>query len=421
MSEQRQELVRIDATGTAHPVGRVASQRLRARQGAFRLMAAPAHLVVMRFVGEDGRRDEGDGPIFRLAGELTTAGALCDIVSLVGQAGWKGELVVLDGASSRSIFFEHGHVLSAQSSVEGERLGEVLYRYGALTEAQVAEAAKGVTPDARFGEVAIKLGFITRERLFALMGKQTEEIVYNVLRAGDGMFYFLDTYDEARLSSHQNLSVGALLMEGVRRMDETKYFRERVPSEQHVPARVAGRAAPEEGLQRIHDAIDGVRSVAELCRVVGQGEFEVTQALFQLVQAGCVVVHAPRPTGAAAIVALFNEAIALVFAEVAAAGRAGELREQLASFATGAGVYDALFRGGGPADDGVIDASKIIENIRVLVGPADAESTLAQWLHEYASFALFVSEPMLRGEEGSAPLPLARRVAELITSFAPTG
>jgi hypothetical protein len=420
MSEQRQELVRIDATGTAHPVGRTASQRLRARQGAFRLMPAPAHLVVMRFVGEDGRRDEGDGPVFRLAGELTTAGALCDIVSLIGQAGWKGELVVLDGATSRSVFFERGHVLSAQSNVEGERLGEVLYRYGALTDAEVGETVKSVTTDARFGEVAVKLGFITREQLFALMGKQTEEIVYNLLRVGDGMFYFLDTYDEARLSSHQNLSVGALLMEGVRRMDETKYFRERVPSEQHVPARVPGRAPPEEASQRIYDAIDGARSVAELCRAVGQGEFEVTQALFQLVQAGCVVVHAPRPTGASAIVALFNEAIALVFAAVAAAGRAGELREQLASFATGAGVYDALFRGAGPADDGGLDASKIIENIQVLVGPTDAESTLAQWLHEYASFAVFVSEPMLRGEDGSGPQTLARRVAELITPFAPT-
>src|SRR5512132_2848821 len=159
MDDERLELVRIDSTGTAHPVGKTASQRMRARQGAFRLMPAPGHLVVMRLVGEDGKRDAEDGPIFRLAGEITAAGAICDVVSLIGQAGWKGELCVLTGDSSRSLFFERSHVISAQSTAAGERLGEVLYRYGALTEAQIATAAGAVSRETRFGEAAVKLGF----------------------------------------------------------------------------------------------------------------------------------------------------------------------------------------------------------------------------------------------------------------------
>src|SRR6185369_16838796 len=163
MDDERLELVRVDATGTAHPVGKTASQRLRARQGSFRLMPAPNHLVVMRYVGEDGKRDPEDGPVFRLAGEITNAGAICDIVALIGQAGWKGELVVLDGTTSRSIFFERSHVVAAQSTAPGERMGEVLYRYGALTQDQIEATAKAVTPEVRFGEAAVKLGFITRE------------------------------------------------------------------------------------------------------------------------------------------------------------------------------------------------------------------------------------------------------------------
>jgi hypothetical protein len=304
----------------------------------------------------------------------------------------------------------------------------VLYRYGALTEEQVESTAKAVTTEVRFGEAAVKLGYLTRERLFALVGKQTEEIVYNVLRVGDGMFYFLESYDEARLTSRQNLSVNSLLMEGVRRMDETKYFRERVPSDQHVPARLPDRSPPEEEFLKVYEAIDGVRSVSDIGRVVGQGEFEVTQALFQLVQSGRVVVHAPRPTGPAAIVALFNEAMTSIFDEIAAIERAGELKEQLASFATGAGVYDALFRGAGPAEDGTLDGPKVAENVEVLVGPQQAEQMLAQWLYEYASFAVFVAEPMLRGEGGPPssrrgdvpPLPLAKKIAELMQPLAPT-
>src|SRR6187401_991372 len=54
MNEELLELVRIDGTGTAHPVGKTASQRMRARQGSFRVMPGPSHLIVMRYVGDDG-------------------------------------------------------------------------------------------------------------------------------------------------------------------------------------------------------------------------------------------------------------------------------------------------------------------------------------------------------------------------------
>ena len=428
MDDERLELVRIDSTGTAHPVGKTASRRMRARQGAFRLMPAPAHLVVMRFVGEDGKRDADDGPVFRLAGEITAAGAICDVFSLIGQAGWKGELCVLSGESSRSLFFERSHVISAQSTAAGERLGEVLYRYGALTEAQIATAAKAVSSETRFGEAAVKLGFITRERLFQLMARQVEEIVFAVLLVGDGMFYFLDTYDEARLTARQNLQVNALLMDGVRRMDETRYFRDRIPSDQHVPARVAMREPPPVEFTGVFEAVDGARPVAEICRVVGQGEFEVTQVLFQLVQSGHVIVHAPRPTGSAAIVALFNQAIAMILGEVDTTSHGREVREQLASFATGAGVYDALFRKAGPRADGTLVPERIVENVVVLVGPEQGETMLAQWLYEYASFAMFVAEPYLRppadvtgaARKGDVTgAGLAKKVAELIAPLAP--
>jgi hypothetical protein len=426
MSEERQDLVRIDATGTAHPVGRTASRWLRARQGAFRLLPAPGHVVVMRCVGEDGQVDAENGPVFRLAGEISKPGALCDIVSLVGHAGWDGELVVLDGSTSRSLFFEQGAVIGARSSVEGDRIGEVLYRYGAITREQVDATLAAATPDQRFGEVAVRLKFVQRARLYQLLGKQAEEIAHRVLLVGEGMFYFLDQFEEEQIASRQNLSVNVLLMEAVRRMDETRFFRERIPSEQHVPLRVPDRSPPFGELRKAWDAIDGHRSVAEIARAIGQGEFETTRAIFQLVQAGKVMVHPPRPTGPKSMVVLFNEAIAMILAEVDAVGHGEEVRAQLASFASAAGIYDALFRGAGPEADGTLAAERVIENATMLAGPDQAEPMLAQWLYEYVSFAMFVAEPHLRpgaegqpsSRRGDAP-PLSRRVAQLVGPLAP--
>lgn len=395
---------------------------MRGRQGIFRVMPGPNHLVFMRHVGEDGRRDEHDGAICRLAGEITLPGALCDIVSLIGQVAWKGELIVTSPTATRSVFFDNGQVICATSTADGERLGEVLYRYGALTREQVEAAASAVSSEVRYGEAAVKLGFLTREKLFQLMVKQTEEVVHAVLLVSDGMFYFLDSFDEQRLPAHLNLSVGSLLMEGVRRMDETRYFRERIPSELHVPVRVPGKGLPaEEGseaLEPFYAAIDGQRSVADICRVVGQGEFEVTHAIFQLLQAGAVTVQAPKITGPAAIVARFNDAVGLLLTTVDLYGRGQEVRDQLASFATGAGIYDALFMGAGPGADGTLQVDRILENILMMAGPGEAgESMLAQWLYEYASFGLFVSEPILRANDKQANT--ARKVGELIAPLAP--
>jgi hypothetical protein len=422
MSEERSDLVRVDPTGTAHPVGRLASQMMRGRQGVFRVMPGPGHLVFMRHVGEDGRRDEHDGAVCRLAGEITGPGSICDIVSLIGQASWKGELIVMSPNVTRSVYFDGAQVICASSNADGERLGEVLYRYGVLTREQVEEAAKAVTTDLRFGEAAVKLGFVSREKLFQLMGKQTEEVVYNVLLVSDGMFYFLDSYDESRLAAHLNLSVGTLLMEGVRRMDETRYFAERIPTQLHVPAKVAGRTPPTEEssqlLMPVYEAIDGTRSVGDICRVVQQGEFEVTHAIFQLLQSGAVTVHAPRVTGPAAIVARFNEALSMLLANVDQHGRGQEVRDQLSSFATGAGIYDALFMGAGPNPDGSLNPERILDNIQMLAGPGEGgEAMLSQWLYEYASFGLFVSEPILRTLEKQHTT--ARKVGELIAPLAP--
>ncbi len=418
MSEERADLVRIDQTGAAHPVGRVASQWMRGRQGTFRLMPGPPHLVFMRYVGEDGKRDDSDGAICRLAGEITAPGTLCDVVSLIGQASWRGELIVVSGTTTRNVYFDQGQVVNAHSTADGERLGEVLYRYGVLTQEQIEQTMKDVTSELRFGEAAVKLGFLTRERLFQLMSRQTEEVVYAVLLVSDGMFYVLDNYDESKLASRLNLSVSALLMEGVRRMDETRYFRERIPSEQHIPARVPSRAAPtDESTKLVYDAIDGNRSISEIGRVVGQGEFEVTQALFQMLQSGQVAVHPPRPTGKVAVVARFNQAMSLLLGQVDQAGRGHEIREQLSSFATGAGVYDVLFQGAGPGEDGTVNADRITENVAMLVGPAESEAMLSQWLYEYSSFGLFVAEPVLRIAD--AQQTITKKVAELIAPLAP--
>jgi hypothetical protein len=419
MRDGKAELVRIDSRGEAHPIGAVASQRLRARAGAYRMLPAPDHVVFMRYTGEDGRRDAEDGAVVRLAGEVTAPGALCDVLALLGQTGWRGELVVLDGDDVRSVFFDQGNVVGAITNVEEERLGSVLYRYGVIDGDARDRIMAQVKEGKRFGAAAIELGVLKQDQIYASISKQVDEIVFATLTVSDGTFFFLDGFDESRLVSRHTVSANALLMDGVTRMDEMRYFRQKIPSAEHVPVKNEGRGAPDDEFKVAFDAIDGKSSVGDIGRVSGKGEFEITKQVYGLVQSGHVSIHPPRAAGGpTALVAAANGALEAIYRAAANAGRAEEVRSGLSSFAVGAGVYDILFRNAGPDENGALDAEAVAHNSAIVAGGSDPDNMLKGMLHEYVAFALFSAGAALGS---AAEAELTRQVGPALASLKPQG
>jgi hypothetical protein len=411
LSPEDADDLRVDATGTVHPLGRRASQELRARAGEWRLLPAPGEIIVAVRGGSRGRT-------LRLAGEVRSPGALCDVVALIAQGAWGGELVVQDGESVRSVFFDHGNVVGAQTSVATERLGEILWRFGAITREQLEEAVRAAEKTGkRLGEAAVELEFVGPEELFQMMARQVEEVFYAGVHVGRATFYLFDGFDESRLARRQALSAGALLMEAARRMDELQFFRQKIPSDAWVPVTAAGYGTgkkPPPELAELLAQCDGRRSVAEIGRRIGQLEFEVTRGIFQLVTAGIVSMSPPRPEGPAAIVDAFNAALVEIHAACDAAGKGPELRAGIDQFATGAGVYPALFAGAGPAADGSLRSDRIARNVVAWVGEDRPDAWLSQQLLEYASFALFHAGSLLTRETEAA---LNARVAQILSPF----
>ncbi len=409
----RDDLVAIERSGVARPLGPASTLRLQARSGNYALLPGPEEVVFLRQEGDASR------PCL-IGGEIGTPGILCDVLSFIGRCNWRGELFVFSGTDQRSIYFDHGQVVGARSTVVRERLGEVLYRHGVLTREQVEQCSSAtIEGRVRFGEAAVKLGFVTRERLFGLMARHVEEIAFGVMMVDAGAYYFLEGFDDAQLSSLEKLGVGELLREGVRRVHETRFFRARVPSEQHVPYRVAGHAPPTNDPLGVWAQIDGERSVADLCHVLRQGEFEVTRALFQLAQTGCVAVKAPRVAPREAV-KIFNEATALVLRELDALDQGDSVRTQLASFVASRPALGRVLSGAGPADDGTLDADRVEQNL-ALAG-AHAAKALGAQLYEYASYALFLARPHLHRVQAAPTRPrVSLRVTAMLEPIAPTG
>jgi len=383
------------------------------------MLPAPGHVVFMRYTGEDGRRDAEDGAIVRLAGEVTAPGALCDVLALLGQTGWRGELVVLDGDDARSVFFDQGNVVGAVTNVEAERLGSVLYRYGVIDAEARDRVLEVVKQGKRFGEAAIELGVLKQDQIYSSISKQVDEIVFATMTVSDGTFFFLDNFDEARLVSRHTVSANALLMDGVTRMDEMRYFRQKIPSAEHVPVKNEGRGPPDDEFKAAYVVVDGRSSVGDIGRVSALGEFEVTKQVYGLVQSGHVVIHPPRAAGGpTALVAAANGALMAIFRVVAQAGRVEEVRSGLSSFAVGAGVYDMLFRNAGPDESGSLDAEAVAHNSAIVAGGADPDNLLKQMLHEYVAFALFSAGAALGS---AAEAELSKQVGPALASLKPQG
>ncbi len=408
--------VEIDDEGVAHPLGVGAIARLQAHAGRYGVLPSPAGLVVLR------RRTGGRRCL--LLGEVVAPGALCDVATFLGQSGQRGELFVHDAEGVRSILLEQGHVVAASSTVGRERLGQVLERYGLLTRERVEACSEAASSALRFGEAAVKLGFLTHEQLFRAMARQVEEIFHGALLIAEGVYYFVDGFDERTLPSRQLLPVSGLVREGVRRMHEERYFRARIPSLQHVPARTTGRKAPEQDPHGVYAAVDGARSVEEMCRALGESELDVQRALLQLIGAGLVSVGPPR-LDVTGTVGVYNQAVAMIMRELDAMDVGDDVRPQLARFARGA-AYAAVLDGAGPADDGTLNAVRVAINLEAQPDPAASRAQLQRWLHELASYAMFLARPHLHRAYAARKEPpppsqrVSRRVAAVLEPIAPS-
>jgi hypothetical protein len=260
---------------------------------------------------------------------------------------------------------------------------------------------------------------LKQDEIYAYIAHQIEEIVFATMTVGDGTFFFLEGFDESRLVSRHTVSANALLMDGVTRMDELRYFQQKIPSAAHIPFRVENRGTPADEFQIVYSAIDGKLSVGQLGRQTGLGEFDTTKALYALVQSQHVIIHQPRVSGGpASLVSAANGALRTIFSAAQSGGRVEAVRSNLASFAAGAGVYEILFRRAGPDANGALDPEVVAANSLAVDGDSDQDNLLKQMLHEYVSFALFSAGAALGS---SAESELVKQVAPALAGLRPQG
>ncbi|HSN92140.1 MAG TPA: DUF4388 domain-containing protein [Anaeromyxobacteraceae bacterium] len=401
-------LVDIDPHGRVLPQSDEARRALADRAGRFALLPSASDLLVAH------RTPAAGGPASRprcvLAGDLAAV-PIGDLVAFVNQAKLSGSLTVSAAGVERTLTFQGGEVRTARSTAPGERVGEVAVRLGFLGEAQLAEALRGPRP---VGKALVDLGFLSENDLWKCLHEQVTAVFHAILLLPDGVFALVDedAFERAPLS----MSTQSLLMDGIRRVDETRLFRARIPDASARPARrEPRRPVPLQAAeQEVLALVDGRRSVAEIATAAHLSEFEATRVLYHLAEAG--YLEAAAGPGAApgdrldAIARGMGEILRRVTAALPAVSRDEFLASMRSFLGDASSRFAPLWRMVIPGADGGLEPGAVLANLAALRGEAlrgiepsgDAARLLLDGMREALFYALFLAGSRIPREADEA-------------------
>ena len=210
-----------------------------------------------------------------------------------------GILHLARGNAHVEVYLREGAVVFALAAKLDEEflLGRFLTEVGAISAHDLEVFLNSRQGTSRLlGEQLVKLGQIEQSQLNKALARQTEELMYETIRWGEGEFAFYVTENlpietrEADLS----LSVDQILMEGFRRVDEWGLVEKEIRNFEMVlaPSRdstgVIKQVKLEPDEERILALVDGKRTIKDIIRVSRRSSFVVCKLLYRLLSSRIV-------------------------------------------------------------------------------------------------------------------------------------
>ena len=233
-----------------------------------------------------------------LEGDLSRI-QLPDVLSFLSMIRGTGKLLLDQDRMERSIYWKDGEIVFASSNSPEHSLGMFLLRNGKITQQQYDESKRRVTADHAPRQAARADGRHLAEG--SLVGREESG-------AGDHLLALQLERGELRFRRHRRRAGERahravdqyvdVIMEGIRRLDETAMIREKITSLDMVFMKVPGAAADFGSLDMsehevaLYNTLDGKRSIRALIGGSEMTEFEVTRILFQLLSARLIEVVA---------------------------------------------------------------------------------------------------------------------------------
>lgn len=224
-----------------------------------------------------------------LSGNLRTMD-LPEILQWISVGRKTGTLHLARRSIQKRIVFKEGVVYTSWSNDPRESLGQFLIRDGLVTEEQLFKALLLQEQQGRFlGAILVAEAILTEDELRHALRTKAVESIYDLFLWPEGQFEFRE--GEFPELIHLEVPVTAVILEGVRRVDEWKRIRKIFPS-----ASITFRAAdpafkPKEPAERrALELVAAGKTLAEISLELRRSEFDAASLLFDLHNRGAVVV-----------------------------------------------------------------------------------------------------------------------------------
>lgn len=234
-----------------------------------------------------------------ITGNLKTM-QLAELLQWLSQSNKTGTLVIDDGDTEKKIYFRGGRVISSASTDPNEHLGHFLVSHGLIDEEELAKAIEMQERTGMLlGKILLTIGALEEDTLHRLLQRKAQESIYDLFTWAEGDFRFLDGDTPKGTMIPIDLDTTALILEGVRRVDEWRRIRQHIPSPHAIPVSMTELDDP--GLspseRQILGLIDDNRTVEEICLQTHSSEFHVSKVLLTQIEARRIKVVRPRGGG----------------------------------------------------------------------------------------------------------------------------
>jgi len=242
-------------------------------------------------------------PRAAVAGPPADPTPLFQLLRAIYVGGKSGHLHFARGRDRRALRILKGQIVHASSDVAGEHLGDVLVRYGLLTQPDLDRALDVVLRERkRLGVVLIGMGLIERPRLEEAVGLHAREILFSVLDQ-PGVSAAFEEMSESLLETDLvcRMSTGEVILEATRRIQDPELVRRGLGDLSRVLALSSDpllrsqkiTLTPTDGF--ILSRIDGSLRISEVLSLAPVSAEDAERSLFGLLCTGTVDYPSDRP------------------------------------------------------------------------------------------------------------------------------
>jgi len=236
-------------------------------------------------------------PDAALSGDLGII-SIADVLTLLQDQAQTGTLSLSQAESRLEVFLRNGRIdfATARGVPEEFLLGRFIVESGQMTAGALSGILelRALYPEGKglLGADLIQRRLVTPEGLKRAMALQTQALVFEGLRWGSGRFRFNVAAELPELAREAALAlpIDALIMEGLRRVDEWRLIEREIGDFEMVFVRneeklaTFGRGKLLRDEVAVLEFVNGKNSVRDIIALAKMGSFDVTKMLYRLLR-----------------------------------------------------------------------------------------------------------------------------------------